>query len=101
MHRQRVVWLEGWRNNWNEGCLNDNDAWNEGCLERLVSWCFEPSQPQRMTSGLRCLGEWMLEVRGAQVGMRCGVLRARGARGMLEMRVLGWGAAGILRWRGS
>ena len=22
-------------------------------LERIVSWCFEPSQPQRMTSGLK------------------------------------------------
>ena len=32
-----------------EGCCGASQSWN------LVSLCFEPSQPQRITSGLKCI----------------------------------------------
>ena len=37
------------------GCTFGGGGWVSACcVHKLVSWCFEPSQPQRIRSGLLC-----------------------------------------------
>ena len=37
----------------NDDCSDDDNSVDDDDDDELVSWCFEPSQPQRITSGLK------------------------------------------------
>ena len=44
-------------------CVGETGIGDKLCVgvSQLVSWCFQPSQPQRITVGLMCRGDRGLE----------------------------------------